>query len=97
MSRQTSANFELRKLTESEWLILDLGLQENDPERTVACVYRLADVEYEVVWLRDLALPSAYMSPMDVLDDVIRQHQRVPRNGTRISAANGREVEPISA
>lgn len=97
MSRQTSANFELRKLTDTEWLILDLGLHENDPDRTVACVYRLADVEYDVVWLRDLALPVAYMSPMDVLDDVIRQYRHVPRQRTHAPAANGREVEALPA
>jgi hypothetical protein len=74
MSALSDSRFELKKITESEWLILDHKYEENDARRTVACIYELGGVEVEVVWLRDLPLANYYMFPTDVLEDVQRFH-----------------------
>lgn len=66
--------FELRKITETEWLILDHRYESNDSRRTVACVYQLDAVEVDVLWLRDLPLATSYMSAADVLEGVQRFH-----------------------
>lgn len=66
--------FELRKITATEWLILDHKYGENDARQTVACIYQLDENEVEVMWLRDLPLASFYMTPIDVLDEVQRFH-----------------------
>ena len=72
MSTEATARFELRKVGSSDWIILDLALPSDHPGRTVACVYEIDDWECDVVWLRDLGLPEHYMSPVEVLDDVIQ-------------------------
>jgi hypothetical protein len=72
MSHTTNSRFELRRLTGIEWIILDTALPENHPHRTVACVYEVDDLEYDVVWLRDLNLRAQYASPEEVLQEVIR-------------------------
>ena len=72
MSTETTTRFELRKVSSSDWVILDLSLPADHPDRTVACVYEIDDLECDVVWLRDLSLPEHYMSPVEALDDVIR-------------------------
>lgn len=72
MSTEETARFELRKVSSSDWVILDLSMPDDHPDRTVACVYEIDDLECDVVWLRDLNLPEHYMSPVEVLDDVIR-------------------------
>lgn len=74
MSAMPDPRFELRKITETEWLILDHRYDSNDSRRTVACVYQLDAVEVEVLWLRDLPLAMSYMSAADVLEDVQRFH-----------------------
>jgi len=74
--------FELLRVTPSEWIIVDLSCDEGDPERTVACVYTLDEFECDVVWLRDLNLPVAYMTPADVLEDVVRA-SRPPHRAVR--------------
>ncbi|MFK3677998.1 hypothetical protein ACI2IP_09705 [Microbacterium sp. NPDC090218] len=66
--------FELRKITDSEWLILDHRYDTNDSRQTVACIYQVDTSEVEVLWLRDLPLASSYMSAADVLEDVQRFH-----------------------
>lgn len=74
MSAMPDPRFELRKITDSEWLILDHRYAPNDSRQTVACVYQVDAVEVEVVWLRDLPLAGCYMSAADVLEDVQRFH-----------------------
>lgn len=73
--------FELRKITDTEWLILDHRYAQDDSRRTVACVYQVDAVEVEVVWLRDLPLASSSMSAADVLEDVQRFY--APRRAGR--------------
>lgn len=67
--------FELRKITDTEWLILDHRYEPNDARQTVACVYQVDTVEVEVVWLRDLPLARYYLSATDALEDVQRFYQ----------------------
>ncbi|WP_029259898.1 MULTISPECIES: hypothetical protein [unclassified Microbacterium] len=73
--------FELRKITDTEWLILDHRYAQNDSRRTVACIYEVDAAEVEVVWLRDLPLASSYMTAADVWEDVQRFH--APRRAGR--------------
>nr|WP_136041656.1 MULTISPECIES: hypothetical protein [unclassified Microbacterium] len=73
--------FELRKITDTEWLILDHRYAADDSRRTVACIYQVDTVEVEAVWLRDLPLATYYMSAADVLEDVQRFHS--PSRSTR--------------
>lgn len=63
--------FELRRLTSIEWVILDASLPENDPRRTVACIYEVDTLEYDVIWLRDLGLRNQYASPSEVVECVV--------------------------
>lgn len=86
------SRFELRRVTPSEWIIVDLSCDERDPHRTVACVYAIDEFECDVVWLRDMNLPIAYMSPADVLEDVVRADQpshRVPRRARMLRSSPG--------
>lgn len=64
--------FELRKITDSEWLILDHRYATNDPRQMVARLYKLDALEVEATWLRDLPLASYYMSPPDALEELRR-------------------------
>ncbi|MCP2636084.1 hypothetical protein K0817_005815 [Microbacterium sp. HD4P20] len=83
MSHESNIRFEMRKVTAIEWVILDLSLPENHPQRTMACVYEIDDLEYDVVWLRDFGLAEHYMSPAEVLDDLIRASHRSTRSAAR--------------
>lgn len=76
MSRLPDPRFELRKVTETEWLVLDHRYRETDPRRTLGCVYRVDENEVEVMWMRDMAVSTRYMSPFEALDDVRRAHER---------------------
>lgn len=81
MSAMPDPRFELTRITDTEWLILDHRYRKNDARHTVACIYELDGVEVEVVWLRDLPLATSYMSAVDVLDEVRRFH--APRRARR--------------
>lgn len=72
MSPMPDPRFELKKITDSEWLVLDHLYVANDARREVACVYLLDQTDVEVVWLRDLPLAVRYTSAFDVLEDVQR-------------------------
>lgn len=76
MSLMPDPRFELKKITDSEWLILDHRYRSDDARRTVACVYEMEPHLVEVVWLRDLPLAASYMEPADVLQDVDRFYSR---------------------
>lgn len=81
MSALPDPRFELRKITDAEWVLLDHRYDQNDSRRTVACVYQVDAVEVEVVWLRDLPLATSYMSAIDALEDLQRFHS--PRRAGR--------------
>ncbi|KHK97859.1 hypothetical protein LK09_09685 [Microbacterium mangrovi] len=80
MSTSRDGRFALQQLTSIEWIVVDTALDANDPHRTLACVYEADQFEYDVLWLRDLALPTKYMCPTDVLDDI----SRAMRRGSRV-------------
>lgn len=64
--------FELKKVTTSEWLILDSKYASGDLRRTIACIYEMSPVEVEVMWLRNIPLARCYNSAFDALEDVHR-------------------------
>jgi len=70
------ARFELRKVTGNEWLVLDHRYEAGDPRRTLGCVYQVDEYEVEVAWMREIACATRYMSPIEVLEDVRRLHER---------------------
>jgi hypothetical protein len=74
------APYELRRLTSMEWVILDLSLSEHDPRRTVACIYEVDTLEFDVIWLRDLGLAGKYAAPEEVLEAVVRVGTRRRRS-----------------
>lgn len=76
MAMMRERRFELRKITRTEWLVLDHRYVPDDPRRTIACVYVLDENEVTVTWVRDLPLRLAYQTPFDVLEDVQRFYQR---------------------
>ena len=76
MSGMPDARFELRKVAEYEWLILDHRYEVNDPRRTVGCVYQVDEYEVEVMWMREIPAPTRYMAPIDALEEVRRFESR---------------------
>ncbi|GAB3633939.1 hypothetical protein ACNPNP_18170 [Microbacterium sp. AGC85] len=76
MSAANEQRFELRRVTDDEWVILDHRYRTNDPRRPVASVFALSDTEVEVTWLRDLPMSSSYQSPFDVLEDLRRLYRK---------------------
>ncbi|WP_350353265.1 hypothetical protein ABS642_10330 [Microbacterium sp. A8/3-1] len=76
MAELAQARFDLRKVAEKEWLILDHKYGANDPRRTVGCVYEVDPYEVEVMWMRALPVATRYMSPVEALDDVRRLHEQ---------------------
>ncbi|MFJ4167158.1 hypothetical protein ACIPY5_16515 [Microbacterium sp. NPDC089698] len=70
MSMTTPARFEMRRLTENEWLILDDGFDRTDARHTVACVSRVSAAQVEVIWLQPVAERIRYASVADVLEAV---------------------------
>ncbi|MDQ4215583.1 hypothetical protein [Microbacterium capsulatum] len=78
MSMLMRARFEMRRLTEHEWLILDEDFGPHDARRTVACVSRVTEDQVEVVWLRPVSTRCRYATVADVLETVQHAH---PRDG----------------
>ncbi|PVE95872.1 hypothetical protein [Microbacterium sp. TPD7012] len=76
MTELADARFELRKVAEREWLILDHRYGAEDPRRTVGCVYEVDEYEVEVMWMRRIPLASRYMSPIDAFEEVRRMESR---------------------
>lgn len=62
--------FDLKKFTDTEWLILDYRSGPNVARQTVACLYELDPAEVGALGLRDLALAVRYTGPSHVLKDV---------------------------
>lgn len=76
MSGLPDPRFELRKVAEREWMILDHRYGADDPRKTVGCVYQVDEYEVEVMWMRELAAASRFMSALEALDEVQRLHER---------------------
>jgi len=94
MSAMPDPRFELRKVTETEWLILDRRYEAHDARQTVACIYQVDAVEVDVLWLRNLPLASSYMSADDVLSDLQRFHNPPSRSTAPIRIPH---LPPITA
>ena len=76
MSTMPDPRFELTRITDSDWLIIDHRYGEHDARRNVACVYELAPTEVEAVWMRPLPLARFYTDAAAALEDVERFHRR---------------------
>ncbi|MFB7884070.1 hypothetical protein [Microbacterium sp. NPDC056057] len=83
MSTDPTTRFRMRRVTSIKWLIEDLSLPEMHEARVVAHVYEVDDLEYDVVWLRDLGLAEHWMAPSEVLNAVIDKVSRPPRPAAR--------------
>ena len=78
-----SANlFDVRRVSDREWVIYDLRFDRNDARCVVACIWHSEDDTVEVVWLDGRALPTRYASVDAVMDDLMMAAQRVA-GGTR--------------
>lgn len=76
MSMMRRPRFELKKITDSEWLVLDHRYRSDDARRAVVRVYEMEPHLVDAVWLRDLPLGRSYMSAVEVLEDVERFYAR---------------------
>lgn len=76
MSDLSEACFELRKVAEGEWLVLDHKYGAIDSRRTVGCVYEGDEYGVEVIWMRQLAAATRCMTFAEVLNEVQRPHGR---------------------
>lgn len=63
---------ELRKVGEREWVIYDRAFPLDDSRSVIACVTETTEDLAEVVWLQPSALPTLYLSPAEVLEDLMR-------------------------
>jgi len=79
MSHMGNSRFELRRLTQTEWIIHDLWFPPDDCRRAVACVEEIDQHGVDVVWLRDLGLPPGYDSPAEALAAVARTLTRASK------------------
>ena len=77
----TPTRFEMRRLTENEWLILDDSFDRTDARHTIACVSRVSVDQVEVVWLRPVTTRTRYGSVADVLDAVRNAPSQQPLAG----------------
>lgn len=68
--------FELRRVTDAEWLILDHRFAANDPQRTLACISPRDDATVEVMWMREIGAPKSYGSPFDALEHARKRLDR---------------------
>ncbi|MBT2474238.1 hypothetical protein J7E68_06510 [Microbacterium sp. ISL-103] len=72
--------FELRQVTENEWLVLDHRFDSHDSHQTVAVV-RDQSRGLDVLWMRELPLRAHYRTATDVLD-AIQNHYDPPSRST---------------
>lgn len=87
------ARFELRKVADRDWLILDHRYGSDDPRRTVGCVYEVEASEVEVMWMRDIPVALRYTTAFEALEDVRRFYAR---SGRTAGVARGGD-QPASA
>lgn len=80
--REAVKLFDLRRVSEREWVIYDRRFAMNDARCVVACVWNADDDDVEVVWLDGHALPTRYASVDAVMADLTVTSQR-RAGGTR--------------
>ena len=74
--------FDVRRVSDREWVIYDLRVPSNDARCVVACVWLTEEDDVEVVWLDDRPLPRRYASISAVMYDVTACARR-SAGGTR--------------
>lgn len=74
--------FDVRRVSDREWVIYDLRFDVNDARCVVACIRYSDDDDVEVVWLDSRAMPTRYASVDAVMADLTIAAQRVA-GGTR--------------
>lgn len=76
------ASYELSRVDEHHWLIHDHSASPHDAAHLVACIHIAGEDDVEVLWLRDVPLPTRYATAGDVLDDLVMWTTR-SRGGSR--------------
>jgi hypothetical protein len=75
---RTAGQFEVRRVSDSEWVIYDVRFARNDARCVVACVRETDDQDVEVVWLGGRMRPTRYASVDAVVEDLttaaLRRH-----------------------
>lgn len=74
--------FDLRRVSDREWVIYDRRFALDDARCVVACVWHTDDDDVEVVWLDGRAMATKYASVDSVMADLTTAAQRVA-GGTR--------------
>ena len=69
--------FDVRRVSDREWVIYDLRFDLNDARCVVACIRYSDDDDVEVVWLDGRAMPTRYASVDAVMADLTIAAQRV--------------------
>lgn len=85
--------FELRQITENEWLILDHRYEAHDSRQTIACI-RESGNEVDVLWMREIPLPSRYRAAMDVLAAIQHHYNPASRSTAPVTIPH---LAPIPA
>ena len=66
----TEGQFEVRRVSDREWVIYDVRFARNDAQCVVACVRETDDEDAEVVWLNGRMMPTRYVSVDAVVEDL---------------------------
>ncbi|OZB83154.1 MAG: hypothetical protein B7X41_11215 [Microbacterium sp. 14-71-5] len=65
------SRFELRQVAGDEWIISDHQYDAHDERSAVACIFRTEE-GCEVTWLVDFGLPTRFVCPANVVEDLRR-------------------------
>ena len=76
MTISSDIRFELRQVTGIEWIIRDQRYASHDARGTVARIWRVDEDHCEVDWLVDTCLPTRYVCPANVIEDLHRTVSR---------------------
>ena len=80
MEANNFGELELRRISPRELVVHDLSFPLDDSRSVVARIRATDDDVVEVEWQRGTSLPSVYLSPEDVLDDLIRHRDAGARS-----------------
>lgn len=80
MSAASDPRFEVKRITPTEWLILDARYDPGDVRHTRACLHEREGDLVEAIWVSGVPLASYYLTPQDALDDVLRHHRGTRRS-----------------
>lgn len=71
----TTEQFELQQITGAVWIVRDHRYSDHDARGVIARIWRVDD-ECQVDWLVDYALPTRYVCPANVIDELRRSVSR---------------------